>query len=182
MTLDYVVRNGQLVVPGLGIVEADIGITEEVIVQIGRDLPKGSREIDATGKHVFPGCVDTHTHYGHFNEFYTEMETESDCLASLGVTTTVVLIVLGATWRRFQGRAALVTLLLFAYYSAQIFLLGAEFTRILHMDMEADELPVQPLSQGPQEPSTTRKIADSTPVAAVWAFLAGLALGWWKKK
>ena len=31
-------------------------------------------------------------HYGHFNEFYDEMATESKCMASLGVTTSVVLL------------------------------------------------------------------------------------------
>jgi membrane protein len=81
----------------------------------------------------------------------------------------------------FGAAAALVTLLLFAYYSAQIFLLGAEFTRVLQLDMQTGEM-VQPLAAVAPEQSTVRQNADSTPVAAIWAFLAGIALGWWKKR
>ncbi len=88
----------------------------------------------------------------------------------------------GAVGNGFGAAAALVTLLLFAYYSAQIFLLGAEFTRVLQLEMQADEV-VQPLAMvASPEPSTVRQIADSTPVAAIWAFLAGVLLGWWRKK
>jgi dihydropyrimidinase len=92
MPLDCVVKDGRLVIPYLGVVEADIGIAGERIVQIGRDLPAALRVIDAAGRHVFPGCVDTHTHYGHCNEFYTEMAAESACLTSLGITTSVILL------------------------------------------------------------------------------------------
>jgi dihydroorotase-like cyclic amidohydrolase len=92
MSFDVVVKNGRLVIPGTGIVEADVGIEGEQIAEIGRDLPDGDRVVDAAGKHVFPGCVDTHTHYGHFNEFYHEMAAESENLVSLGTTTSVILI------------------------------------------------------------------------------------------
>ena len=87
----------------------------------------------------------------------------------------------GAVGSGFGAAAALVTLLLFAYYSAQIFLLGAEFTRVLQLDMQAGES-VQPFADVAPQPSATRRVADSTPVAAVWAFLAGIALGWWRRK
>jgi membrane protein len=87
----------------------------------------------------------------------------------------------GAIGHGFGAAAALVTLLLFAYYSAQIFLLGAEFTRVLQLDME-NEPSIQSFAAGLPEPSVARRVADSTPVAAIWAFLAGVALGWWKKK
>ena len=92
MAVDCVVRNGKLVIPKFGILEADIAIEGEKIAQIGRGLPEAGKVIDAKGKHVFPGCVDTHMHYGHFNEFYNEMESESKCMAFLGTTTTVVLL------------------------------------------------------------------------------------------
>ena len=88
----------------------------------------------------------------------------------------------GAAGSGFGAAASLVTLLLFAYYSAQIFLLGAEFTRVLHLGSEIDRGAVQPLTGTRREPSASRAVADSTPVAAVWAFLAGMLLGWWKKK
>ena len=88
----------------------------------------------------------------------------------------------GAVGSGFGAAAALVTLLLFAYYSAQIFLLGAEFTRVLQLDMPAEQF-VQLLGRGVAGAChSRRRVADSTPVAAVWAFLAGLVLGWWKKR
>ena len=92
MALDCIVKNGKLVIPKYGILEADIGIKGEKIVQIGSGIAEGGKILDARGNYVFPGCVDTHTHYGHCNEFYDEMKTESRCLASLGITTSVILL------------------------------------------------------------------------------------------
>ena len=92
MSIDCVVKNGKLVIPKFGILESDIAIAGEKIVQIGHEIPDQGKAIDAKGKYVFPGCVDLHTHYGHFNEFYNEMETESKSLASQGITTSVVLL------------------------------------------------------------------------------------------
>ena len=89
---DLIVRGGRLVLPYKGEVDADIGVVGEKIAQIGGSLGSGREELDATGKLVFPGCVDTHTHYGHFNEFFAEMATESRGLLALGITTSMVLI------------------------------------------------------------------------------------------
>ncbi len=93
MAIDCVVKNGKLVIPKYGILEADLAIEGEKIVHIGKtEIPDGAKVVDAKGKCVFPGCVDPHTHYGHYNEYYSDMESESKCLAFLGITTTVVLI------------------------------------------------------------------------------------------
>ncbi len=92
MAIDCVIRNGKVVIPKQGIFEVDIAIGGEKIIQIGKEIRDGRKVIDAKGKYVFPGCVDTHTHYGHWNEFYSEMESESKGLASLGITTSVILL------------------------------------------------------------------------------------------
>jgi len=92
MSADCIVRNGRLVIPQHGILEADLAIKDGKISAIGRDVGEGRETLDAGGQYVFPGCVDVHMHYGHFNEFYDEMATESKCMASLGVTTSVVLL------------------------------------------------------------------------------------------
>jgi dihydropyrimidinase len=92
MPIDCVIRNGKLVIPNYGVLEADLAISGEKIVQIGLGIPDGKKIIDAKGQYVFPGCVDTHSHYGHCNEFYNEMETESKCLASTGITTSMILL------------------------------------------------------------------------------------------
>lgn len=61
---DLVIRNGQ-VIDGSGAAAraADIAIDGETITEIGSDISAGRREIDADGRLVTPGFVDTHTHY-----------------------------------------------------------------------------------------------------------------------
>ncbi len=92
LDIDYIIKNGKLVIPKHGILEADIAVKGDKIVQIGSEIPGGGKVINASGKYIFPGCVDIHTHYGHWNDFYEEMESESKCLALTGVTTSVVLV------------------------------------------------------------------------------------------
>jgi allantoinase len=48
-----------------GVIDADLAIEAGRIVQIGRELPGASQEVDARGRLVFPGAVDVHV---HFNE------------------------------------------------------------------------------------------------------------------
>jgi N-acyl-D-aspartate/D-glutamate deacylase len=61
---DLVVRNG-LVVDGTGAAPrpADVAIDNGVIVEVGPNIGRGHREIDADGRLVTPGFVDLHTHY-----------------------------------------------------------------------------------------------------------------------
>ncbi|MDP6705771.1 MAG: dihydropyrimidinase [Alphaproteobacteria bacterium] len=59
--LDLVVRNGT-VVTATDTVAQDIGVKDGRIVALGRSLPAGGREIDATAKYVLPGGVDSHVH------------------------------------------------------------------------------------------------------------------------
>ncbi len=92
MTFDCVVANGRLVIPEYGMLEADIGISDGRIAALGHNLGEAAKRIDAGGQMVFPGCVDIHMHYGHFNEFFDEMSSESKCMSSLGVTTSVILL------------------------------------------------------------------------------------------
>jgi len=61
---DLVIRNGTLV-DGTGgpSRRADIAITGDRIVEVGEDVARGRRELDAEGLLVTPGFVDPHTHY-----------------------------------------------------------------------------------------------------------------------
>ncbi|MBU2286900.1 MAG: amidohydrolase family protein, partial [Gammaproteobacteria bacterium] len=58
---DLVVRNAR-VATASDTFDADIAIRGGRIVQLGLDLPAGTREIDADGRVVTPGGVDAHCH------------------------------------------------------------------------------------------------------------------------
>jgi len=61
---DLVIRNGRLIdgsgAPGR---HADLAIDGDRISDVGGDVGRGHRELDAAGRLVTPGFVDIHTHY-----------------------------------------------------------------------------------------------------------------------
>jgi dihydropyrimidinase len=59
--MDLAIRGGSVVTSDSRF-EADLGIRDGRIDQIGGTVPQGASEIDATGKLVFPGGVDMHVH------------------------------------------------------------------------------------------------------------------------
>jgi dihydropyrimidinase len=89
---DLVIRGGR-VATATDVFEADVAISGEVIAAIGRGLSAGKREIDARGKLVLPGGVDSHAHIeqlsaaGIVNADTFESATVS---AAFGGTTTVI--------------------------------------------------------------------------------------------
>jgi dihydropyrimidinase len=91
-TFDLVIRGGS-VVTAADTVEADVGIRGETVAAIGSGLDRGRREIDARGKLVMPGGVDSHCHIeqlsasGLMNADTFHTATAS---AALGGTTTVI--------------------------------------------------------------------------------------------
>ncbi len=60
-TLDLIIRNGT-VATASDVFKADIGVSGGKIVQIGQSLEGAARVIDATGKYVLPGGIDSHVH------------------------------------------------------------------------------------------------------------------------
>lgn len=72
---------------------ADIGVRGETIVAIGQVLERGVRDIDATGRIVTPGGVDSHCHVEQLSstgkmcadDFYT-----ATVAAAFGGTTTII--------------------------------------------------------------------------------------------
>lgn len=89
MKLDIAVVNGVAYIDG-AFRRVDIGIKDEkfaMVVEPGL-LPEADRVIDAEGKYVIPGAIDTHVHFrdpGHSERgtFYTE----SQAAVAGGVTT-----------------------------------------------------------------------------------------------
>ncbi|MEH6721590.1 MAG: dihydropyrimidinase [Aurantimonas endophytica] len=61
MRFDLVIRNG-MIATASDVFAADIGIKDGVIVQIGGAMDEAAETIDAAGKYVLPGGIDSHVH------------------------------------------------------------------------------------------------------------------------
>src|SRR5947208_11821309 len=89
---DLVIRGGT-VATATDSFKADVGIRGSTIAAIGEGLDKGKHEIDARGKLVLPGGVDSHSHIeqlsasGLMNADTFESATTA---AAFGGTTTVI--------------------------------------------------------------------------------------------
>jgi dihydropyrimidinase/dihydroorotase len=90
MSVDCVVRNGRVVTPG-GSFDGGVAIDGGLIVAVAADaaLPEGRQVIDAEGKLITPGFIDTHTHQGLWFPFPIEIQGQSRLAALGGVTTFV---------------------------------------------------------------------------------------------
>lgn len=87
--LDLAVINGLVFIEG-AFRKADVGIKDGKFALIAEPgcLPEAKKTIDATGKHVLPGGVDTHVHYrdpGHWERETFEVGTRA---AAAGGCTT----------------------------------------------------------------------------------------------
>jgi N-acyl-D-amino-acid deacylase len=103
---DLIIRNG-LIVDGSGDepFAADVTITGDRIVSVGKSAARCPQEIDAAGSLVTPGFVDIHTHYDGQATWSDRLNPSS----SHGVTTVVVgNCGVGFAPCRAQDRAALI--------------------------------------------------------------------------
>ncbi len=90
---DLVIRGGTIVAEGEPF-RADVGMDQGVIATIRlpdqRPLLSGTKEIDATGKHVLPGIIDCHVHFRQPGFEYKEDWTTGTIAAAFGGVTTVM--------------------------------------------------------------------------------------------
>ncbi|MCA1834104.1 MAG: dihydroorotase family protein [Actinomycetota bacterium] len=88
---DTIITGGTLIVPFVGEVRADIGIRYGKIAAIADEIaPSDSDDgIDARGKAVFPGGVDSHYHLGIYRDLAADTESETTSSLVGGVTTVV---------------------------------------------------------------------------------------------
>jgi dihydroorotase (multifunctional complex type) len=88
---DTIVLGGRAVLPGRGLVRADVGIKDGRISAVGEGFSSADADeaIDAEGRLVLPGAVDPHFHLGIYRNL-TE-DTKSETLSSLagGVTSII---------------------------------------------------------------------------------------------
>jgi dihydropyrimidinase len=89
---DVVIRNGTVATAG-DTVACDVGIRDGLIATLGKDIAAGTREIDASGRLVLPGGIDSHCHIEQrssagvvcADDFYS-----ATVAAAFGGTTTVI--------------------------------------------------------------------------------------------
>lgn len=88
---DLVVRNGTLVIPGVGTMLADVAARDGKIVEIADAIGTDGADaaIDATGKLVFPGAVDAHFHIGIYRPMSDDAQSETGSALVGGVSTVV---------------------------------------------------------------------------------------------
>ena len=89
---DLVIRNGT-VVTAADTQHCDIGVSGSTVVALGRGLGSGTREIDARGKLVMPGAIDSHCHIEQrsgFGVLCADDFYSATVAAAFGGTTTVI--------------------------------------------------------------------------------------------
>ena len=89
---DLVIRNGT-VATATDVMNCDIGVSDQTIVALARDLGPGTREIDAAGKLVIPGGIDSHCHIDQLSAIGIRNadDFESGSIsAAFGGTTTII--------------------------------------------------------------------------------------------
>ena len=89
---DLVIRNGT-VASAADTTACDVGIKDGIVTTLGNGLAAGTREIDASGRLVLPGGIDSHCHIEQrssagvvcADDFYSATVS-----AAYGGTTTVI--------------------------------------------------------------------------------------------
>ena len=91
MKLDLIIKNGTVVFPYHGTVKCDIGVRAGIIAAIADELasPNAGQVVDAQGKFVFPGAVDSHFHVGIYRPHSEDAESESRSALVGGVSTLI---------------------------------------------------------------------------------------------
>src|SRR5918911_3752305 len=88
---DTVVVGGQAVLPGQGLIRADIGIKDGRVSVVGDGLSSSEADevVDAAGKLVLPGAVDAHFHLGIYRDITEDARSETASSLVGGVTSII---------------------------------------------------------------------------------------------
>ncbi|MDQ7843419.1 MAG: dihydroorotase family protein [Armatimonadota bacterium] len=88
---DLAVLNGTAVIPYTGAVRCDIGVREGKIAALAEaiDPAQAAEVVDARGRLVFPGAVDSHFHLGIYRSMAEDAASETRSALAGGVTTVI---------------------------------------------------------------------------------------------
>jgi allantoinase len=103
---DLVIRNAKVVRPGAEAPEQlDVAIKDGKFAAFEESIDSGpaAEVVDAAGKHLFPGVVDAHQHWGIYNDLSKDADTESRASAQGGVTSGITYIRTGAYYMNRTG-------------------------------------------------------------------------------
>ena len=144
--LDLVIRGGDIVVPE-GVRPGDIGIRDGKIAAIAAPgtLADGTRTIDATGLHVFPGIIDPHVHLQTFQSgFDVNVKTETR-MAAIGGCTTMIPTLLN----REDASVSFLDYYPFAREAVDKHsIIDAGFSAVIGTDKQIEELPAMAYDLG----------------------------------
>ncbi len=82
----------------------------------------------------------------------------------------------------FGAVGTVAILLFFAYLMAQIFLFGAEVTKVYADYLEHGDIRQPSERETAADAAPRRPVGLQAPTAVVWAFLVGVAVGWWRRR
>ncbi|MGH9244825.1 MAG: dihydroorotase [Acidimicrobiales bacterium] len=143
---DLVIRGGRVVFPD-GARDTDIAVADGRIAGIATagTITGGTRTIDASGLHVFPGVIDPHVHLQTFqNPFDINVKTETRN-AAIGGTTTMIPTLLN------REDATVSFLEYFPWAKAAVeehSLIDAGFSAVIGTDKQIEELPAMAYEHG----------------------------------
>jgi dihydropyrimidinase/allantoinase len=91
MKYELLIKGGTAVMPFHGTVRCDIGVREGKTVAIADEIAtnEAAQVVDARGKYVFPGAVDSHYHVGIYRPHSEDAESESRSALVGGVSTVI---------------------------------------------------------------------------------------------
>ncbi|WP_104190557.1 dihydroorotase family protein [Cryobacterium sp. Y82] len=105
-TYDLIIKNCIVVRPDSDSTERlDVAVKDGKFAAIEQDLDASlaAKVVDAGGKHLFPGVVDAHQHWGIYNELSEDTDSESRASAQGGVTSGITYIRTGAYYMNKSG-------------------------------------------------------------------------------
>lgn len=103
---DLVIKGAQVVRPGTEAPEVlDVAVSNGKFAAIEADIDaaRAAEVVDGAGKHLFPGVVDVHQHWGIYNTLSEDAASESKASAQGGVTSGITYMRTGAYYMNKTG-------------------------------------------------------------------------------